>query len=356
MCMADLETSHRFTEPCPPKNVTVIPSCGDAMVSWSPSPVAETYQVVATGADGHMHTCNTTSNNCSLSELHCDRQYTVSVTASHENCTSKASQNVTVSSGICPCTQKTWTTPVCVQTLTHLLLHPGPCRPDGLSVTYHCSNESALLSWSPKDNAVEFFGYAQAANGDMLYCRSTNPTCTIHSLQCGTAYNFSVQASDGSCNSSFSGPVQSGAGTAAACYSPNSFIVFALDWIQIIPLSPLAPCAPGAIDVKLRPMRDQIQVMRFNWTQVTCNNTEYILKLTGTLLGDSQSQFELSSYYTSVTYFEIPLPCGSSYVATVESRNAAGASDPSAPLNGTTGRLHLPLNSLFTFLLTVPMM
>lgn len=115
------------------------------------------------------------------------------------------------------------------------------------------------------------------------------------------------------------------------------------------PLSPLAPCAPDAIDVKLRPMRDQIQVMRFNWTQVTCNNTEYILKLTGTLLGDSQSQFELSSYYTSVTYFEIPLPCGSSYVATVESRNAAGASDPSAPLNGTTGRLQLIMKSKRTF-------
>lgn len=115
------------------------------------------------------------------------------------------------------------------------------------------------------------------------------------------------------------------------------------------PLSPLAPCAPDAIDVKLRPMRDQIQVMRFNWTQVTCNNTEYILKLTGTLLGDSQSQFELSSYYTSVTYFEIPLPCGSSYVATVESRNAAGASDPSAPLNGTTGRLQLIMKSKHTF-------
>lgn len=115
------------------------------------------------------------------------------------------------------------------------------------------------------------------------------------------------------------------------------------------PLSPLAPCAPDAIDVKLRPMRDQIQVMRFNWTQVTCNNTEYILKLTGTLLGDSQSQFELSSYYTSVTYFEIPLPCGSSYVATVESRNAAGASDPSAPLNGTTGRLQFIIKSKRTF-------
>lgn len=80
--------------------------------------------------------------------------------------------------------------------------------------------------------------------------------------------------------------------------------------------------------------------MRFNWAQINCNDTKYMLKLTGSLLGDSQAQFELSSYWTSMTYYEIPLPCGSDYVATVESRNAAGTSDPSVPLNGTTGRLH----------------
>ncbi|KAM9349923.1 fibronectin [Symphorus nematophorus] len=271
-------------EPCPPTNVKVNSSCEDqsALVSWSPSPVAETYHVVAVGVDGHVHTCNTTSDNCSIPELHCDQQYTVYVTASHENCSSKASQNVTVNT--------------------------GPCQPDDLSVTYHCNNESALLSWTPRDNAVDYYGCAQAANGDMLYCHSTSPTCTIQGLDCGTSYNFSVQASDGTCNSSFSDPVQSGA----------------------------APCPPDGIDVELMPMEMEIQVMRFNWTAITCNNTEYLLKLTGNLLGDSQAQFELSSYWTSMTYFEIPLPCSSEYTATLESRNTAGTSNPSAPLNGKT--------------------
>lgn len=70
------------------------------MVSWSPSPVAEAYHVIAVSENGHAHTCNTTSSNCSVSELHCEQQYAVSVTASHENCSSKASQNVTITTGI----------------------------------------------------------------------------------------------------------------------------------------------------------------------------------------------------------------------------------------------------------------
>ncbi|XP_071348392.1 LOW QUALITY PROTEIN: pneumococcal serine-rich repeat protein-like [Trachinotus anak] len=271
-------------EPCPPTNVMVSSSCEDlsALVSWTPSPVAESYHVVAMGGDGHVHTCNTTSSNCSVSELHCDQQYTVVVTASHENCSSKASQNAT--------------------------LNTGPCQPAGLSVMFHCHNQSALLSWMPRDNTVDYYGCAQSGNGDMLYCHSTSPTCTIEGLDCGTVYNFSVQASDGTCNSSFSDPVQRGA----------------------------ASCPPDTIEVQLLPMQMEIQVMRFSWTQVSCRDTEYMLSLTGSLLGDSQALFELASYWTNRTYFEIPLPCSSSYVATVQSRNGAGTSDPSVPLNGTT--------------------
>ncbi|XP_056277189.1 fibronectin-like [Pseudoliparis swirei] len=271
-------------EPCPPRNVVVNATCEDtsALVSWSPSPVAETYHVVAVGVDGHVYTCNSTSCNCSMSELLCDQQYTVGVTARHDNCSSKASQNVT--------------------------FNTGPCRPTGLSVTLHCNNRSASLSWTPSDNAADYSGCAQAGSGDVRCCSSTDPTCTIAALDCGTVYNFSVQASDGTCNSSFSDSVQRGA----------------------------APCPPDSVEVQLIPMQMEIQVMHFTWTRITCSDTEYKLQLTGSLLGDSQAQFQLSSYWTSVTYFEIPLPCGSSYSATVESRSAAGTSDPSAPLNQTT--------------------
>lgn len=114
---ADLKTSPDciplFTEPCPPTNVVVEASCVErsALVSWSPSPVAESYHVIAMGEDGHMNTCNTTSNNCSVLELRCEQQYTVFVKASHENCSSKASENVTITTGICPSAQTTWRIP-----------------------------------------------------------------------------------------------------------------------------------------------------------------------------------------------------------------------------------------------------
>ncbi|XP_069013286.1 fibronectin type III domain-containing protein 7-like [Embiotoca jacksoni] len=284
-CSSMRSPPHRVSmEPCPPGGVMVNASCEDhnAMVSWTPSPVAEMYHVVAMAADGHVHPCNTTSSNCSISELHCDQQYTVVVTASHENCSSKASQNVT--------------------------LKTGSCQPNGLSVTFDCRNQSAMLTWMPSDNANDYYGCAQARNGDMLYCHSTDLTCTIGGLDCGTVYNFSVQASDGTCNSSFSDSVQSGA----------------------------VPCPPDAIEVQLMPMEMEVQVMRFSWTQVSCGNTEYLLGLTGNLLGDSRALFELTSYWTSTTYYEIPLPCGSSYVATVQSRDAAGTSSESERLSGTT--------------------
>lgn len=80
--------------------------------------------------------------------------------------------------------------------------------------------------------------------------------------------------------------------------------------------------------------------MRFNWSQISCVDAEYKLLLTGSLLGDAEALFEISSYWTNKTYFEIPLPCGSSYNGTVQSRNGAGTSDPSVPLTGTTGRCH----------------
>ncbi|XP_077412087.1 fibronectin type III domain-containing protein 7-like [Vanacampus margaritifer] len=276
---------HRISmEPCPPREVHVSAWCEDrsALVSWTPSPVATTYHAVAMAADGHMHTCDGAAANCSLSGLHCDESYAVHVTASHENCTSQASHNVTFST--------------------------GPCQPEGLSVTFHCSNQSAELSWTPSDNAVDYYGCAQAWTGEMLYCHSTDPTCTIPNLDCGTLYNFSVQASDGTCNSSVSDPVQKGA----------------------------APCPPDVVEVQPMMMYTKIQTLRFTWTDTSCADTEYLLRLSGNLLGNSRARFEVSSYWTNMTSFEIPLPCGSYYMATVESRNAAGTGNQSVPLNDTT--------------------
>lgn len=173
----------------------------------------------------------------------------------------------------------------------------------------------------------------------MLCCHSTTPTCTIRGLDCGASYNFSVRASDGSCNSSSSQPVQSRAGTHNV-QTLNIRVTFARKQQHVKPLLLLAPCPPDAVELQLMPMQAGVQVMRFDWAETTCNDTWYMLELRGSLLGDDQALFDLSSYWTSVVHYEIPLPCASSYIATVRSRNAAGTSDPSVPLTGTTGRRH----------------
>lgn len=105
------------------------------------------------------------------------------------------------------------------------------------------------------------------------------------------------------------------------------------------PVFLLVPCPPDIAKVRLFPMQEEIQVIRFNWKQIACGDTDYLLTLTGSLLGDSQALFELSSYWTNVTYFEFPLPCSSDYTATMKSRNTAGISSTSMPVYGVTGKI-----------------
>ena len=88
------------------------------------------------------------------------------------------------------------------------------CQPDVLSVSIHCVNQSAVLSWTPVGDVVGYSASAENEAGHMLFCNSSSePTCTMGGLQCGSQYNFSVQASDGTCNRSISEPVLAGGGT-----------------------------------------------------------------------------------------------------------------------------------------------
>lgn len=50
--------------------------------------VAESYQLIATGLDGHVAKCNTSVNNCSLDGLHCGQTYSLSITAKGATCRS----------------------------------------------------------------------------------------------------------------------------------------------------------------------------------------------------------------------------------------------------------------------------
>lgn len=81
-----------------------------------------------------------------------------------------------------------------------------------------CGNSSAVLSWGASAGAVGYTGCAQAENASMLHCHSSEASCVMEGLECGVIYNFTVQASDGQCNSSFSEPLADGLGTLTTFY------------------------------------------------------------------------------------------------------------------------------------------
>ena len=92
-----------------------------------------------------------------------------------------------------------------------------PCEPENVTVEVQCETSSVVLSWNASEGAVGYVGCAETDQGDMLYCNTMDTSCSIQGLGCGSTYNFSVQATDGVCNSSFSPPEQRGAGKHNNC-------------------------------------------------------------------------------------------------------------------------------------------
>ncbi|XP_068446237.1 uncharacterized protein [Clinocottus analis] len=270
------------TAPCVPDNVTVAPSCEEngAAVAWRRSPVATSYQLTATGMDGHVASCNSSVNNCTLAQLHCGQTYKLSITASGDDCTSE------------PDTSSFRTV---------------PCEPSGLAVDINCETLSAVLSWDASDGAVKYFGCAQPMDGDALYCDSAVTSCTIGGLGCGDFYNFSVEASNGVCNSSFSAPLWAGA----------------------------APCAPTVLNVRMQRIGNAHWAM-MSWDKVDCSDVEYQMETIGRIQNNPQTLMQVSSYWLRRPYFEFPIPCSTVYNVTVRSRNSAGTSDPSIAVTGVT--------------------
>uniref|UniRef100_A0A667XFF4 Fibronectin type-III domain-containing protein n=1 Tax=Myripristis murdjan TaxID=586833 RepID=A0A667XFF4_9TELE len=264
------------TAPCVPSDVTAVASCEEkgAVVSWAPSKVATSFHLTATARDGEVRTCNNSVNRCVLPDLHCGQLYSISVSASSENCTTQPSF------------------PVDFRT--------APCEPSGLEVDLQCETNSAILSWHPSEGSAQYFGFAQSEGGDMLRCNSTSTSCTIQGLECGAMYNFFIEASDGSCFSSSNSSVLAGA----------------------------APCPPATMRTKVQ-MIDGAPWVRTWWTPVDCSNVTYLVEIEGRIQNNPQTLMEVSSYWVERPYFEIPMPCSTAFNLTVRSRNSAGESEPS---------------------------
>ncbi|RVE73628.1 hypothetical protein OJAV_G00033020 [Oryzias javanicus] len=270
------------TVPCAPRNVSVVPLCeiNGAAVSWEKSMVATSYQLTATGRDGHVATCNTTVNNCSLNGLHCGQKYSLSITASGATCRSLPSLSS---------------------------FKTVPCPPVNLTVNIDCQTKSGKLSWNSTEQAVEFISHAASMNGKTLFCSSSSSSCTFENLECGDIYNFTVKSFDGFCNSSSSPTVQAGA----------------------------VPCPPPYLKVRMQKINKMYWAM-ISWDRVNCSNVEYLTKITSKIGNNPQALMDVSSYWWERPYFELPMPCSTTFNITVQSKNSAGVSKPSSIYSGIT--------------------
>lgn len=86
---------------CPASDVQASLQCNGnvGLVRWTAARNAENYIAVATGKDGHTHTCTSSGTNCTFSDLHCGEDYTVTVSTVERGCQSQPTTPVNLRSG-----------------------------------------------------------------------------------------------------------------------------------------------------------------------------------------------------------------------------------------------------------------
>ncbi|XP_039458353.1 fibronectin type III domain-containing protein 7-like [Oreochromis aureus] len=177
------------TEPCAPSKVSsqLICSARAAHVSWDPRPNALSYAVEAI-SDGQTLTCNSSSPNCTLSNLLCGQAYEILVTATDGTCVSNYSA---------PFRQD-----------------QVPCAPGNISTDLSCSTNDLTVSWISSSASLNYSVTAVPLAGNItsVICHTNGASCVLSGLQCGQTLNVSVEASSGICNGPHSPPqtVQTG--------------------------------------------------------------------------------------------------------------------------------------------------
>uniref|UniRef100_A0AAY4AQB8 Fibronectin type-III domain-containing protein n=1 Tax=Denticeps clupeoides TaxID=299321 RepID=A0AAY4AQB8_9TELE len=270
------------TAPCPPSSVEAVRDCdfNQAWIKWQALQTGN-YTAVITSKNGETLNCSTISNSCSIPNLRCGQNYSVTVQCKDNRCTSVPSTAVQIQSVPCVPTNisvarrcgdgsadVTWApsaggknytalavsnrnsvgctsngvlctitnlfcgqmynvsvvatdnncTSQCSQTVS---LKTAPCTPLGVGGMVNCSSNTAVLSWLTSPNAVQYFGMAVGSDGHQLSCNVTSTSCPLSGLHCGQNYSFSVSASDGSCVS----PASTGYRLVAAPCEPQNVVM-----------------------------------------------------------------------------------------------------------------------------------
>uniref|UniRef100_A0AAX7TG83 Fibronectin type-III domain-containing protein n=1 Tax=Astatotilapia calliptera TaxID=8154 RepID=A0AAX7TG83_ASTCA len=142
-----------YITPCVPTNVSIHYNLSTARVMWNTASGAASYSVQAVSDRNLTVACNTSNTHCSLTALQCSHTYSITVMTQSLAC------NNTVSSA-------------------PYRLVTEPCPPTNVQ----------------SDLALGYVAYFDNQNGHYTSCMSTNTSCVVSGLMCGTVYSVWVKA------------------------------------------------------------------------------------------------------------------------------------------------------------------
>uniref|UniRef100_A0A3Q2UY66 Uncharacterized LOC102300190 n=1 Tax=Haplochromis burtoni TaxID=8153 RepID=A0A3Q2UY66_HAPBU len=186
--------------PCKPNSVMVNLQCRTNMatVSWANSGPDQLQVVSARDSRGTVTTCNSTSSNCTFSQLKCGEIYAISVVGLTSNCSSELAF-----------AQR---------------LNTAPCIPTHVTARVDCNTGITAVTWDAALGATSYTVYARGSLGYNAQCNNTDTNCDFLNLACGQDYNITVVARHNTCVSMVSETVKT---TTGPC--PHSGLRTSLD-------------------------------------------------------------------------------------------------------------------------------
>ncbi|XP_043081301.1 serine-rich adhesin for platelets [Puntigrus tetrazona] len=251
------------TAPCVPNFVVATTNCDTSIttVTWDSARGANSYTVHAVSTTGQNGTCTNTDTTCSLPQLDCGQNYTITVTAEDDTCVGVTSAPITVTTVPCPHSNLqatldcrtdsaliSWTsgkgtlmynasavgfdvdhqvscsTPGSACNVTNLhcgsryqvsvrgdgftcsdqsddwiALKTAPCPPTQVSIKSSCDSNTVSVAWNSSQGSVSYMAVAKSNTDHRVTCNSSQLTCDISGLQCGQTYQIHVSGVDGDC-------------------------------------------------------------------------------------------------------------------------------------------------------------
>ncbi|XP_029309573.1 fibronectin type III domain-containing protein 7-like isoform X3 [Cottoperca gobio] len=160
------------TWPCPPAGISTMQDClsGIVMVTWQATNGSDYSTATMQTDTGISEMCMSDSSVCSIPGLTCGHNFSVSVTASNQQCNITSTQSTRLQS--------------------------VPCVPTNVSAVMGCANNTAVVSWSASQGAVQYSVTAHSSHSN-LKCHTFNLSCSLDNITCGNRYTVQVVAMDG---------------------------------------------------------------------------------------------------------------------------------------------------------------